>query len=74
LGRLGYNTKLIFLPIFFIGLIVSIWLAPILQLPYYVLAINISIGQIIPGILGVIIVDSLLCKQLPLRNNDFKKK
>jgi len=74
LGRLGYNTKLIFLPIFFIGLIVSIWLAPILQLPYYVLAINISIGQIIPGILGVIIVDSLLCKQLPLRNNDFEKK
>ena len=74
LGKLRYNIKLIFLPIFFIGLIVPTWLAPILQLPYYMLAINISIGQIIPGILGVIVVDSLLRKQLPLRNNDTEKK
>ena len=68
------NRKLIALPIIAIGLIVPIWLSFILQLPYYLLAVNIIIGQVPPAILGVVLVENLLCKQLPLRNNDIKEK
>lgn len=68
------DKKLIALPIISIGLIVPIWLSIILELPYYLLAINIIIGQIPPAILGVVLLENLLCKQLPLRNNDIKKK
>lgn len=51
---------LIVLPIIFIpGLLVPVWLSYILKVPYPVLAFSICIGQIIPGILGVIIVKQL---------------
>lgn len=41
------------------GLIVPIWLSFILNIPYKVLAASLCIGQIIPGISGVILVKQL---------------
>lgn len=41
------------------GLVVPIWLSIALNIPYRVLATSLSIGQIIPGIVGVIIVKQL---------------
>lgn len=41
------------------GLIVPIWLSYIIHVPYKILAVSLCIGQIIPGILGVILVRSL---------------
>lgn len=41
------------------GLIVPIWLSAILNIPYKLLAINLCIGQIIPGIVGVILIKQL---------------
>jgi uncharacterized membrane protein len=45
--------------IIFPGLLVPIWLSIFLKLPYSVLAISILIGQIMPAILGVILVKQL---------------
>jgi uncharacterized membrane protein len=54
------NDWLIALPIIFgPGLIVPIWLSYILHVPYVVLASSLVIGQIIPGIIGVILVKQL---------------
>lgn len=41
------------------GLIVPIWLSIILKIPYSVLAASLCIGQIVPGIVGVILVKQL---------------
>lgn len=41
------------------GLIVPIWLSKILRVPYIVLVTSLCIGQIIPAIVGVIIVKQL---------------
>ncbi|MBU5438039.1 QueT transporter family protein [Tissierella sp. MSJ-40] len=41
------------------GLIVPIWLSIILKIPYRVLAASLCIGQIVPGIVGVILVKQL---------------
>jgi uncharacterized membrane protein len=41
------------------GLIVPIWLSAITKLPYSVLALSITIGQILPGILGVVLLKML---------------
>lgn len=58
--RLELNEWFIALPIIFIpGLIVPIWLSYIINVPYSVLAISITIGQIIPGIVGVMLVKGL---------------
>jgi uncharacterized membrane protein len=58
--RFKLNEWLIALPIIFVpGLMVPIWLSFILKLPYSVLALSLCIGQIIPGIVGVILVKQL---------------
>lgn len=58
--RLNLNSYFIALPIIFgPGLIVPLWLAPILHLPYTTLAISLCIGQIIPGIVGALIIKKL---------------
>jgi uncharacterized membrane protein len=41
------------------GLIVPMWLSYLLHVPYMVLAVSLCIGQIFPGILGVIFVKQL---------------
>lgn len=54
------NEWLIALPIIIIpGLLVPVWLSYLLKLPYTVLAVSISIGQVLPGIFGVILVKQL---------------
>jgi uncharacterized membrane protein len=51
---------LIAVPIILIpGLLVPVWLSYILKAPYAVLAVSICIGQIIPGIVGVILAKVL---------------
>lgn len=48
---------LVALPITFVpGLIVPIWLSSILNIPYLPLAINLCFGQVIPGLLGVVLI------------------
>ncbi|MDF2882641.1 MAG: hypothetical protein K0R54_3198 [Clostridiaceae bacterium] len=41
------------------GLIVPIWLSYIIHVPYKILAVSLCIGQIIPGLVGVILVKNL---------------
>lgn len=61
--RLNLNDLFIALPIIFgPGLIVPIWLSTVLNIPYKLLAISLCIGQIIPGIVGVILVKQLRYK------------
>ena len=55
--KLQLNDWFIALPIILgSGLLVPIWLSYLLHLPYRVLAISLVTGQIIPGIVGVILV------------------
>lgn len=44
------------------GLMVPLWLAPILGIPYTALAVSLTIGQVIPGIVGVLLVKQLKTK------------
>jgi uncharacterized membrane protein len=58
--RLRLNDWFIALPIIFgPGLIVPIWLSYMLHVPYSVLAVSLCIGQIVPGIVGVLLVKYL---------------
>ncbi|MGF7056562.1 QueT transporter family protein [Brassicibacter mesophilus] len=58
--RYNLNDWLITLPIILIpGLIVPIWLSYLINVPYRILATSIIIGQILPGIFGVILVKNL---------------
>lgn len=41
------------------GLLVPIWLSYLLNTPYSALAINLCIGQIIPAVVGVLLIQSL---------------
>jgi uncharacterized membrane protein len=58
--RYGLNDWLIAVPIILgPGLIVPIWLSYIIHVPYAALAVSLCIGQIIPGIVGVVLVKQL---------------
>jgi uncharacterized membrane protein len=58
--RFKLNDLFIAVPIIFgPGLIVPVWLSNILNVPYNVLALSLCIGQIVPSILGVILVKQL---------------
>ncbi|SHJ90943.1 QueT transporter [Hathewaya proteolytica DSM 3090] len=58
--RYKLSTLLIALPITFIpGLMVPLWLSSILNVPYWTLAFSLCLGQVIPGILGVLLVNLL---------------
>ncbi len=62
LGKSGWklSSYLTALPVTLIpGLLVPLWLAPALSLPYSVLALNLCIGQILPGVVSVLLVKSL---------------
>jgi uncharacterized membrane protein len=41
------------------GLLVPVWLSYILNIPYLALAVSICIGQIIPGVLGYLLIKIL---------------
>lgn len=54
------NVMLVALPILLIPtLLVPIWLSYLLGVPYLVLVISVGIGQILPSVLGVLIVKYL---------------
>lgn len=54
------NQWLIVLPIIFVpGLLVPVWLSYLLNAPYKVLAVSLCIGQIIPAVLGAVLVKQL---------------
>ncbi len=58
--KLHWNRLLIILPIILIpGLGVSTWLSYLLQMPYSALALSLCIGQIIPSICGVLLIQVL---------------
>jgi len=54
------NVNLVGIPILLIPtLLVPIWLSYLLQLPYTMLVISVGIGQIIPAIVGIILLKYL---------------
>jgi len=54
------NIYFTILPIIFIpGLIVPIWLSMLLNVPYSALAISLCLGQVIPAILGLFLINAL---------------
>jgi hypothetical protein len=56
--RLKLHDAFVAIPIIFgPGLIVPIWLSKIINVPYDILALNVCIGQILPGIAGVVIIN-----------------
>lgn len=58
--KLHWNHLLIILPIILIpGLGVSTWLSYLLQMPYPALALSLCIGQVIPAICGVLLIQVL---------------
>jgi len=60
ISKYKLNEYLIALPIILIpGLVVPIWLSYIIKVPYSILAPSLVIGQIIPGIVGAILVKQL---------------
>lgn len=64
--RYRWNDWLIALPIILCpGLLVPIWLSYLIHVPYSILAMSITIGQIIPGIVGVLLVKQLNTKLNP---------
>ena len=61
--RYRWNDWLIALPIILCpGLLVPIWLSYLIHVPYSILAVSITIGQIIPGVVGVLLVKQLNTK------------
>lgn len=58
--RWNFNDWFIAIPIIFgPGLMVPIWLSYITHIPYMALALSVCIGQIIPGIVGVLLIKQL---------------
>lgn len=54
------NVLLVGLPILLLPtLLVPIWLSYLIQVPYLALVLNIGIGQIIPSIVGILIIKYL---------------
>jgi uncharacterized membrane protein len=54
------NSYLVSIPILLIPtLLVPVWLSYLLQLPYGMLVISVGIGQVLPGILGVLLIKYL---------------
>lgn len=54
MGKAKLHPAWVALPIILVpGLGVALWLSPILNIPYPVLAINLLIGQTIPGLCGI---------------------
>lgn len=59
IGKIKFkgNEFLVFIPILLVpGLGVAIWLSKILNVPYHLMALSLCIGQVIPAIVGVILI------------------
>lgn len=58
--RYKLNDWFMVVPIVLVpGLLVPVWLSVLIHLPYKALALSISIGQIIPAVVGVLLVKQL---------------
>lgn len=58
--RLKLNDWFAALPIILVpGLVVPIWLSILIHVPYKVLAVSLCIGQILPAIVGVLLLKQL---------------
>lgn len=58
--RIGLSEWFTVIPVICIpSLLAPLWLSPILHLPYVVLTVSISIGQIIPACMGVFLLKKL---------------
>lgn len=58
--KLKLNDWFATLPIVFVpGLVVPIWLSILIHVPYKVLAVSLCVGQIIPAIVGVLLLKQL---------------
>ena len=54
------SSWFIILPILLVpALVVPIWLSALLKLPYFALVINLLLGQLVPAILGAVLVREL---------------
>ena len=60
LGKFKLPKFLVIIPLVIgLGLLVPLWLSPLLGLPYWPLALSVSIGQITPGVVGYILIQAL---------------
>lgn len=58
--RKGWNKGLIAAPIVLIpGLGVAVYLSYFLNMPYWLMAVNLCVGQLLPAVVGVFIVKAL---------------
>ncbi|WP_295494084.1 QueT transporter family protein [uncultured Streptococcus sp.] len=58
--KIKLSSWFIILPILFVpSLVVPIWLSVLLKLPYVALVINLILGQLVPAILGAVLVREL---------------
>lgn len=56
----GWNQALVAVPIVLIpGLGVAVYLSYFLNMPYWLMAVNLCIGQLLPGIVGAVMVKAL---------------
>ena len=56
----NWNVWLTVLPIWLVpSLVVSTWLSYLLHLPYSMLVVNLGVGQLVPGICGVFLIQAL---------------
>ncbi|GHV16890.1 hypothetical protein FACS189425_02030 [Clostridia bacterium] len=57
ISKYKLSDFLIAIPIVFaVGLIIPIWLSVILHIPYWALAVSLCVGQVVPAIVGVLLV------------------
>lgn len=60
IGKYNMKPWLVAIPIILVpGLGVAIWLSAILGIPYFVMAGQLLLGQIVPGILGAVITTTM---------------
>lgn len=60
IGKKQWNVWLTIIPIIIIpGCVVSLWLSLILQVPYLILVVSLCSGQILPAILGVVLIKQI---------------
>lgn len=60
ISKYKLNDWFIVIPIILVpGLLVPIWLSYLIHIPYIALVFSLSIGQVIPAILGVLLVKQL---------------
>ena len=56
----GLPDWMLAIPVIFVpGLLVPIWLSVLIHVPYAVLAVSLVIGQLFPGVTGVLLVKQL---------------